>query len=125
LIMESLSAPKPRLYRNHVATPENELWRYSGPPCDPYQVEFDLLIEAIREDKPYNESERCAQAAMVAILGRMAAESGQKVTWEQAMASEVELAPGLDRFTWDSTPPLMPDAQGRYPLPVPGQTKVF
>ena len=62
---------------------------------------------------------------MVGILGRMAAESGQEITWDQALASKIELAPGLDQFTMDSTPPVMPDAQGHYPIAMPGFTKVL
>lgn len=125
VIMESLAAPKPRLYRNHQQTRENETWRYSGPEPDPYQVEHDLLFDAIRQDQPYNETERCANAVMIAILGRMACESGQFITWDEAAASSLELAPGLDRFTLDSPPPVHADANGRYPVAMPGQTKVL
>ena len=75
---------------------------------------------AIRQDKPYNETERCAKAAMTGILGRMAAESGKEITWDEAMASNLELAPGLDSSRWTPTPPVMPDAQGRYPIAMPG-----
>jgi predicted dehydrogenase len=126
VIMESLARANPRLYRNQVQTPENETWRYRGPTPDPYQVEHDLLFDAIRNDKPYNEVERSAKACMVAILGRMACESGQLLTWDEALNATVELAPGLENFTLDSPPPkcATPDASGRYPLVVPGQSKV-
>ena len=60
---------------------------------------------------------------MTGILGRMAAESGKKITWDEAMASNLELAPGLDKYTMDSNPPVMPDAQGRYPVAMPGQPR--
>ena len=53
------------------------------------------------------------------------AESGQEINWEQALASNRVLAPGLQNFTMDSTPPVVPDAEGRYPIAVPGQTKVL
>lgn len=125
VIMETLAAPKPRLYRNHQQTRENETWRYTGPEPDPYQVEHDRLFAAIREDRPYNETERCAQAVMVAILGRMAVESGQLLTYDDALASPLELAPGLDQFTLDSRAPVEPDAQGKYPVAMPGTTKVM
>ncbi len=125
VIMENLAAPKPRLYRNQAQTRENETWRYSGPPCDPYQVEHDLLFDAIRNNKPYNETERSAKACLVAIMGRMAAESGQMITWDEAFNSNLELAPGLDNYTWESRPPVEPDANGRYPIAVPGQAKVL
>ena len=62
---------------------------------------------------------------MTGILGRMAAESGVEVTWDEAMASNHELAPGLDQYTMDSPPPVMPDAQNRYPVAMPGITKVL
>jgi predicted dehydrogenase len=124
-IMESLGEPNSRLYKSHVQTPENEIWRYPGRAPNPYQVEHDLLFDAIRNDKPYNESERCAKACLCALMGRMAAHSGQMVTWEQALNSKLELAPGLEQYTWDSNPPVMPDAVGRYPYAVPGETREF
>jgi predicted dehydrogenase len=126
LIMESLAAPRPRLYRGHVQTREHETWRYTGGPCDPYQVEHDRLFEAIRTDNRYNETERSARACMVSILGRMAADSGKLITYEEALASTLELAPGLDRLnSLDDPAPVRADAQGRYPIPVPGQTRVL
>ncbi len=115
----------PKLYNGHQQTAGNQIWQYQGPPCNHYQVEHDLLFAAIREDKPYNETQRCAYAAMTGILGRMAAESGQMITWEQAMQSNLELAPGLDKYTMESEPPIKPDAQGRYPVAIPGLTKVL
>ncbi len=115
----------PRIFKGYAQTPEDIIWRYNGPPCYQYQVEHDLLFEAIRQDKPYNEAERSAYAAMTGILGRMAAESGQLVTWKEAMASNLELAPGLDNYTMDSNPPVMPDSKGNYPVAMPGATKVL
>ncbi|MEN6458436.1 MAG: Gfo/Idh/MocA family oxidoreductase [Thermoguttaceae bacterium] len=115
----------PKIYRSHVQTPANIAWQYQGPPCNHYQREHDQLFEAIRRDQPHNETERCAKAAMTGILGRMAAESGKRVTWDEALASNRELAPGLDRLTMLSAPPVTPDADGRYPIAMPGTTKVL
>ncbi|MGQ9573741.1 MAG: Gfo/Idh/MocA family protein [Thermoguttaceae bacterium] len=126
--------PDPRIYKGYrppgtwkafAQAAEAPIWRYTGQPNNQYQTEHDLLFEAIRQDKPYNETERCAKSAMTGILGRMAAESGQEITYEEALASNVELAPGLDHYTMESNPPVMPDAQGRYPVAVPGLTKVL
>jgi len=114
----------PRLYKGHRAAAENVIFTPTGS-SNPYQREHDLLFDAIRNDRPYNETDRCARAAMAGILGRMAAESGQNITWDQAMASNLELAPGLDAMTWDSKPPVLPDADGRYPIAKPGYTKVL
>jgi len=119
---------KPRIYKGYNPTPENVIWKYNEAECDhsrSYQAEHDLLFAAIRADKPYNETERCAYAAMTGILGRMAAESGREITWAEALASKLELAPGLEQFTLDSPAPVMPDAQGRYPVAMPGMTKAL
>ncbi|MFQ6130419.1 MAG: Gfo/Idh/MocA family protein [Armatimonadota bacterium] len=117
--------PQPRIYKGHKQTRENLIWQHEGPRPSPYDVEHEVLFRAIREDTPHNETERCAYAAMTGILGRMAAESGQEVTWEEALASDLVLAPGLDDFTMDSDAPVMPDAEGRYPVAMPGVTKAF
>jgi len=87
-----------------------------------YQVEHDLLLEAIRQDKPYNEAERCASAALVGIMGRMAALSGKTITWDEALHSNIKLAPGLDKLTIQSPPSVKPDAAGHYPIAMPGFT---
>jgi predicted dehydrogenase len=115
--------PDPLIYKGHNRTDDHVIWRYEGPKCDHYQLEFDLLFEAIRQNRPYNETQRSAYAALVGILGRMAAESGQEIRWEQALASDLVLAPGIESFTMDTAPPVVPDAQGRYPIPLPGQSK--
>ena len=117
--------PKPRIYKGHNQTSANLIWSYKGPDCDHYQVEHDLLFDAIRNDKPYNETERSAKSCFTAILGRMACESGKQLTWDEALASNLELAPGLENLTMDSKPPVAPDANGNYPVAVMGQAQVL
>jgi len=115
--------PNPRLFKGHKQTSENLIWSYKGPKSDAYQLEHDLLFNAIRNNQPYNETERCAKSCLTAIMGRMACETGQMITWEDAMKSTEELAPGLENYHLDSQPPVLPDAQGRYPVARPGETK--
>lgn len=112
--------PKPRLFKGHKQTAANLVWEYAGPPCDQYQREHDLLFEAIRNDRPYNETERSAKSCLTAIMGRMACESGRLITWDEALASNVELAPGLDQISsLDAPPPVAPDPHGHYPIATP------
>ena len=115
----------PRLFKGFNQTSENLIWSFKGQKKDAYQVEHDLLFDAIRNDKPYNETEWGAKSNLAAIMGRMACESGQRITWDDAMNSTIELAPGLEAFTKDSNPPVMPDAAGRYPIAKPGKTMVL
>lgn len=90
---------------------------------NPYQQEHDELFAAIRNGDVINDTEYGAKSTMSAILGRMATYSGQIVTWDEAMKSNKSLMP--ERFAWDANPPVMPDENGNYPVPVPGQTEVL
>jgi predicted dehydrogenase len=112
---------RPRLSAGHQLTSGQVTWHWKGPAHNAYQEEWDHLMKAIRHDLPCNETERCAHAAMVGILGRMAVETGQKLTWDEALASEVELAPGLEAIDSLRTPaPVQPGPDGAYPMPMPG-----
>lgn len=118
--------PSPRIFKGHHAKPSTLIWQYRGEPTDAYQIEHDLWFDAIRNDRTYNETERCAKACLTAIMGRMACESGQTITWEDALNSNLELAPGLENLkTFDDPAPVMPDAEGRYPIAKPGTTEVL
>ena len=97
-------------------------WRYRGAKPDPYQVEHDDLFASIRSGNPINEAEAGAKSTMTAILGRMCTYSGKVMGWDEAINSQISLAP--DEFSFAATPKSLPDANGLYQLPVPGLTKV-
>ena len=118
--------PSPRIFQGHHAKPNALVWQYRGEPTDAYQIEHDLWFDAIRNNKPHNETDRCAKACLTAIMGRMACESGQTITWEDALNSNRVLAPGLAEIqSFDDPAPVMPDADGRYPIAKPGTTEVL
>ncbi len=100
----------------------DEKWRYRGPNANPYQVEHDDLFAAIREDKPYNEGEYGAKSTMTAIMGRMATYSGKELSWDEAINSEIDIMP--HEYSFQATPPVVPNKNGEYPIPVPGVTRV-
>jgi predicted dehydrogenase len=87
---------------------------------NPYQNEWDVLMVAIRENKPHNEVKRGIAASVTASMGRMAAHTGQVVTYDQMLACEHEFAPNVDKLTLTSDSPLMPLPNGKYPVPQPG-----
>lgn len=88
---------------------------------DGHQLEHYPLIEAIKNDKPYNELELAALSTMTAIMGRMATYSGQLIEWDDAINCKVQLMP--EKVSWEMTPPVQPDADGNYPVAVPGKTQ--
>lgn len=92
----------------------------------PYVQEHYALVEAIRNDTPYNEGHYGATSSFTAVLGRMATYSGKVIKWDEAVEKGKELAPGLDSFTWDTTPPVVKDpATGKFPYPVVGEYNPF
>jgi myo-inositol 2-dehydrogenase / D-chiro-inositol 1-dehydrogenase len=96
-------------------------WHYSGPQPNMYDVEHQELFASIRAGKPINDGERVANSTMWTILGRMVDYTGQELTWEQAINSQETLAPA--KYAFDAEPPVKPDADGRYPIAVPGVTQ--
>ena len=111
---------KCRIYKGHNFVKGDLAWAFPQPEPNPYQLEWDHLIKAIREDTPYNEARRGAEASLVQIMGRMACHTGQVVTWDQALNHQQEFAPGLDQLTMTSPAPVHPGKNGRYPTPQPG-----
>jgi hypothetical protein len=53
-------------------------------------------------------------------MGRMAAHTGQEITRDQMLACDHEFAPHVDKLTMDGPAPIMPDKDGKYPIPQPG-----
>lgn len=90
---------------------------------NPYQEEHNRLFASIRNNEVINNGEYGAKSTMTAILGRMATYSGKVVTWEEAMKSELNLVP--EEFSWDMNPPVMPNEDGTYPIPIPGKSIVL
>ena len=86
----------------------------------PYQNEWNDLVDAIRNDKPFNEVERGVHASLVSSMGRLAAHSGQEITFDEFLNSDLEYAPNADKWTEDSPAPVLANAEGIYPIPMPG-----
>ncbi len=89
-------------------------WRYSGPGKNMYQVEHDELFASIRQGKPINDGERMARSTLAGVMGRMAAYTGEEITWEQMMKSQENLFPSA--LQWDMTLAIEPMA-------VPGRNR--
>jgi predicted dehydrogenase len=111
---------KVRTFKGQNLTPENMVWAFPQPEPNPYQLEWNDLIDAIRNDKPYNEVKRGAMASLVTSMGRMAAHTGQLITLDQMMSGQHEFAPTVDQLTMTSPAPIQAGPDGKYPVPAPG-----
>lgn len=115
--------PPSSTHKGQEATRDNQLW-ISTRQDNPYQNEWDDLMEAIVNNKPYNEVKRGVEASLVTSMGRMAAHTGQEITFEQMLNSDHEFAPNVDKIASKDDPsPLPSDKDGRYPQPEPGKKK--
>jgi predicted dehydrogenase len=101
----------------------DSIWQYGEENDNPYRVEWDDLLRAIREDKPYSEVERGAMASVVTAMGRKAAHTGQTVALKDMLADQHEFAPEVDRLKMDSPAPVQAGPDGKYPVPEPGRKK--
>jgi len=114
---------KVRTYRGHDMTKQNQIWAFPQPEQSPYDLEWQDLIAAIRQDIPYNEVKRGAEASLVTSMGRMAAHTGQIVTWDDILHQKHEFAPTVDKLVVDGPAPLQLREDGTYPVPQPGITR--
>ena len=112
---------KCRIFKGQKFAKSEQTWAFPQPELNPYQLEWDHLINAIRKDKLYNEVKRGAEASLVTSMGRMACHTGQVITFEDMLACKHEFAPDLAKLSATSPAPLLVDkTTGRYPIPQPG-----
>jgi predicted dehydrogenase len=113
------------LYKTQSLKRADLIWESKIKPeeQDPYQNEWNDLVDAIRCDKPYNEVKRGVEGSLVTSMGRMAAHTGQEITFDDMLNCKHEFAPGLDKMDEDSPAPLQPGKDGKYPVPMPGLTR--
>lgn len=91
--------------------------------ANPYVQEHYALQQAIKDDKKLHEGWHGAISSMTAVLGREAVYSGRIVRWDDLVKNGPDTFP--TKLAWDANPPVMPDQNGMYPIPVPGQYKAF
>jgi predicted dehydrogenase len=112
-----------KLFKGQNMTNENIIWRCPQREPDPYQLEWDNLIQSIRDDKPHNEVRRGAMASLVTAMGRMAAHTNQEIKLEDYMKNTQNLGGAVDKLNEKSAAPVVADANGLYPVPQPGKLK--
>jgi predicted dehydrogenase len=90
-------------------------WAYRAAPADMYQVCHNEWFAAIRKGEALNTGDRMVLSTMLGILGREAAHTGQRITWEELWKSEQDLAPDTLKLS---------DAHPVAPVPKPGTYKI-
>ncbi|MBL9078296.1 MAG: Gfo/Idh/MocA family oxidoreductase [Planctomycetes bacterium] len=86
----------------HAITGPHE-WRFDGKVSEPYQREHDEMFAAIRGGKRIDNGDYMCKSTLMALMGRMAAYTGERITWEQAANSKEVLLP--EPLDWNGAPP--------------------
>ena len=110
------------IYRGQNLDRESLQWQ-STDRSNPYQNEWEVLINKIRAGEPHNEVETGVSTCVATNMGRMAAHTGQEITYDQMLNCTHEFAPSIASLTYASDSPLMPQFDGKYPVPEPGIKK--
>ena len=112
-----------RIFKGHNLRSQDEVWAFPPPEPHPYHLEWEDLLDAVRNNKPHNEVKRGAEASLVTAMGRHAAHTGQEITYEEFYNHDHEFAPDVDKLTMDSPSPLPAGPDHKYPVPMPGIVK--
>jgi predicted dehydrogenase len=111
-----------RIYKGQKMERADLSWRFDRREPNPYRLEWDHLIAAIRDDTPYNEVKRGVEASLVTAMGRMACHTGRIITRDEMLNCKHEFAPDVDKLVMDGPAPLQAGRNGKYPVPEPGLT---
>ncbi len=88
-------------------------WRYRGKPANSSVYEHQVLIDSIRKGAARNDAlDFAVDSTLTAVMGREAAYTGQKITWDAMLKSTLDLAPGR-----------MNGVAPQSPVPIPGQPR--
>jgi len=110
-----------RIYKDQRIADDNIVWEAPDEQYNPWDAEWNTLLDAIRTDKKQNDAKRAAYSNIADLMGRAAVHSGKIITWDEMMASDFQFCPNIDTMDYDTEPPVKPDADGRYPVPIPGK----
>ena len=99
-------------------------WRWTGQ-CDPYQREHDVLFAAIRSGKPVNNGNYMVPSTMIGVMGQISCYTGKEVMLEQMKKSDYYYPPKPEECHDGMEPPSKVEANGSYPVPLPGRTQMI
>jgi predicted dehydrogenase len=111
------------IYKGQAEDKDKLLWTAEQPEPNPYRREWEHLVDAIINDKPYNEAVRGAEASLATAMGRIAAHTGKLVTYDGLLNGDYDLTAGVADFKADSPAPVRLLADYTYPVPTPGKFK--
>ena len=109
------------IYKDQRCTKENIVWQAPDEQFSPWDAEWNVLLDSIRNDKPQNEAKRAAMSNFADLMGRAAVHSGKIITWDEMFNSKFQFVENIDAMDYDTEPPVKVGPDGYYPVPIPGK----
>ena len=106
-------------FQDQRLDPDRIAWQSEPEPRPLHQYEWEVLLDAIINDKPHNETERSIYANLAAVHGQGRGPLGSYDHLAEALDSDFEFVSNVDDLDYDSPAPVQADEEGRYPAPSP------
>lgn len=71
----AIHAATVNLYKDQRVAADNIVWQPAKETANPWQAEWNVLLDAIRSDRPHNETQRAAYSNLAGLMGRAAEHS--------------------------------------------------
>ncbi len=110
-----------RIYKDQRIADDNIVWQAPDEKYSPWDAEWNVLLDSIRNDKPQNEAKRAAYSNFADLMGRAAVHSGKLITWDEMVNSTFQFVKNIDAMDYDTEPPVKVGPDGYYPVPIAGQ----
>ncbi len=110
-------------FKDQRIAKENIAWTPERDAFSPWQYEWNDFLHNIRHDRPHNEAKRAVYSDLTTLMGRAACHTGQTVTWDEMMKSTFQFCKDLDTLSAETPAPVQADANGQFPVPIPGRWK--
>ena len=117
----NIHAGTTHIYKDQRMVKENIVWQAPDEQFSPWDAEWNVLLDSIRNDKPQNEAKRAAMSNCADLMGRAAVHSGKVITWDEMLNSKFQFVKDIDAMDYDTEPPVKVGPDGYYPVPIPGQ----
>jgi len=117
----NIHAGTTRIYKDQRITEDNIVWDAPKEQFSPWDAEWNVLLDSIRNDKPQNEAERAAMSNFADLMGRAAVHSGKVITWDEMYNSTFQFVENIDDMDYDTEAPVKVGPDGYYPVPIPGE----
>ncbi len=109
------------IFKDQRIANDNIEWSPTPDAHNPWDYQWIDFIDAIRNDKPFNQARRAVYADYASLMGRAAAHDNRIVTWDEVVESDFQFCDYLDELDYDSPVPVQAGDSGYFPSPIAGE----